>query len=102
MIYVISLIEWNATGLDSAETIEHGRWHFTDDMLAMNALLETLITRYRLELTAPNTWEWGGEFKGLVLYLNHAEAINMSNVGGVRIPTFSWLKDALESYGVDK
>jgi hypothetical protein len=102
MIYIITLTEWNATGYDSVDTMEHGRWHFTDDMLAMNTLLETLITKYKLTLSGPNTWEWGGEFKGLVLYLTHTEALNSVDVKKVTPPSFSWLEDAQEWYGVDK
>ena len=98
MIYTVTLTEWNAVGYDSVETYEHGRWNFTDDMEAMNALLETLINEYRLKLTAPNTWEWGGEFKGLVLYMSHSKPLDMEDVTAVTPPHFSWLSDAQEWY----
>ena len=97
-IYIITLTEWNAVGYDQVETYEHGRWHFTDDMDAMNQLLTNLIQTYNLRLSAPNTWEWGGEFKGLVLYLQHINALDVNTIEKVVPPTFTWLKDAQEWY----
>jgi len=97
-IYFITLTEWNSVGYDNVETYEHGRWHFTDDMEAMNLLLTTLIQTYNLKLSAPNTWEWGGEFKGLVLYLSQAKTFNGDTIKDVIPPTFTWLKDEQEWY----
>ena len=97
-IYIITLTEWNAVGYDNIETVEHGRWHFTDDMSAMNELLTTLITTYNLRLTAPNTWEWSGEFKGLVLYLTHTEVLDETSIKKITPPTFTWLSDAQKWY----
>jgi hypothetical protein len=97
-IYTVTLTEWNSVGYDDAEMFEHGRWLFADDIQAMNKLVECLVNTYSLELTSPNTWEWGGEFKGLILHLENADVLDMDDVAKVTPPTFTWLSDAQEWY----
>ena len=98
MVYTVTLTEWNSVGYNSAETFEHGRWLFTDNMEAMNKLIACLVNTYSLELTTTNTWEWGGEFRGLVLYLDHDTPLDMDAVANVTPPTFPWLSDAQASH----